>query len=131
MSYKTYYKLSSLVLVIVSFALVFLIVIPFVEAESETEEIKNSYENELKLQDELRMHRNLYLQVSNSVNPAIASEIKDTCKDVLVDIDSAIYAEDLSPEAEMVLRQKLNAVNSEIENSLNFSGYVNARNTGM
>lgn len=119
MSYKTYYKLSSFILLIVSFALLYLIIQPFVEAESSLDNPKDDF----ALQDELRMHRNLYLEVSNSANPVITSQTKESCKSGLTDIDTALYSNSLSPEQEILLRKRLNEINTQIAQTLNLDSY--------
>lgn len=119
MSYKSYYKIGSLVLVITSIALSFLIVAPFIDAENEAELHKKALEEEIKLHDELRMHRDLYLKVTNSVNPVIDSEVKDQCKQGLMDIDQTLYSDiTLTTEEEMELRMKLKEINSYLSQSI-------------
>ncbi len=109
MSNKEYYKFGSVVLVCSSFAFAFLIIYPFIDIDSED---TTSSLPKLMLEDELRLHRDLYLQVSNSDNPVLAEDLKDKCKSGLKDIETTLYSQsELTQLEEYKLRSKLHSIN--------------------
>lgn len=124
MSSQTYYKLSTFFLGLFSIFLFLLIVTPFTES---AEEIK---EESLTFEDELRMHRQVFLRIINSNNPLISEEIKSICKHKIEEIDEYIYSgnSQINPEREKILRQKIRMVNYKIKNEMSYpSNLFNGR----
>ncbi len=119
MSYKTYYNIGSFILVIFCMGLFALIVWPFAQAESSTQLKKRSLEDQARLRDELRMHRDLYLRVATSSNPIIQDEVKTVCKQSIDDLNEKIYSNNnVSPEEEIELRKKIKEVNIMLSEKL-------------
>lgn len=126
MTYKSYYKIGSFLLILTSVSLAALIIAPFLSPTNNdvmaSEEPQQSSEDEVIFEDELRMHRDLYLRIANSSNPIIGPELKDHCKDSVKEIDKALYESHITYEEEMELRKKLLSVNNTLKE--NIPGFV-------
>jgi len=116
MSNQTFYKLASLGLGTFSIFLLFLIVTPFAESSDRKKD-------SVTLTDELRMHRQVFLEVINSKNPLISRDVKGMCKHGVEEIDEYLYVngENITPEEEMKLRHKIKMIDWKIKNDPYYS----------
>jgi hypothetical protein len=109
---KSYYNLGSAFLAGVSILFTYLTFSPFLGFDSPDAPILNE---QISLEDELRMHRNMYIAVANSNNPVFSEDVKNDCKTGVSEIETSLYEKKyLTPEEEFALRKRLHEINNKL-----------------
>jgi hypothetical protein len=109
MSNQTFYKLAAFFLGTFCIVLLLLILSPFEEKAFGSDET-------MSFEEELRMHRQLFLKIGSSNDPGISRELKLRCREGVKEIDDYLYGEFDDPRAEYELRRDLRDINSDIRN---------------
>ena len=117
MNNKTFYKLGSLFLGIFAFVLIFLMVSPYVQGSDSKDQ------GDISFEDELRMHRQVFLRVSSSKNPFFSEALRRRCRESIEDINYYLYEkpENNSINEEYNLRREIREINDQITNEQYFS----------
>lgn len=72
----------------------------------------------MALEDELRMHRQVFIDLKNSNDPQVNPELRHECDEGIAEINQILYREreeELSPEEEYRIRRRLREITEMIK----------------
>lgn len=77
----------------------------------------------MTFEDELRIHRQYFLQIANTKNPLISDRLKTLCRQEVDEIDEYLYndGEEQTTQDELRMRERIKAINNEIKNNSYYS----------